>query len=520
MNNIPKIIHQIWIGDASKAPTKFMATWKDMHTQPPLDFEYIFWNEQEIERRSETNPNFKSVLSRISHRVSEMEEINGKADILRWVILHEYGGIFCDADSICVKPIDDVLLNNVAFAGYENEHVRGAGWSNNFPEIFSHKHPLIALGCIGFPPHHPIVKEAVSWIEKNPVSNMMTRQRAWYSVGPGLITRIYYSNEEKYKKKLTICPSYYFLPLHYSGIEYKGHDKVYAYQEWGSTKQSYATMNNIDLPSQLRDPPPTSAVSILIPSYNSKAIHLKECCESIRQQQGHYWIDLVCIDDGSDKLHATILKRILDQIQNTTRWIRVHHHVNEENMGICRTLAKGVELCPSDNELVFRMDTDDIMMPNRIAKQIEYMKRNPDVMLSGTQVHLFDEKTASILQTTNHPTVQWNDYKMGRGTNQPHWLANHPTYCFRRHAVLEVGNYNTNIHSVCEDFDLILRIMKRYGSIHNLPDALLYYRVHADQITGKLRERESSMKWSQVRNEIMRYYMTTDSLENYQSIVT
>ena len=40
-----------------------------------------------------------------------MEEINGQADIIRWEILYEYGGFFQDADSICVEPIDNDMLN-------------------------------------------------------------------------------------------------------------------------------------------------------------------------------------------------------------------------------------------------------------------------------------------------------------------------------------------------------------------------------------------------------------------------
>ena len=90
---------------------------------------------------------------------------------------------------------------------------------------------------MGFPPHHPIVQHCIKWIRQNPVSNALTRQRAWYNVGPGLLTRIV--NDYSMHKEITIFPSYYFLPRHYSGIEYKGHEKVYAYQEWGSTKQSY-----------------------------------------------------------------------------------------------------------------------------------------------------------------------------------------------------------------------------------------------------------------------------------------
>ena len=179
--SIPRILHQLWIGDASKAPTKFMATWRDMCAQHK--FEYIFWNESEIAKRREENPEFLLAYSLVEKRVNEMEEINGKADIIRWAILKVYGGVFCDADSICVAPIDDALMSvkEGAFEGYENERVRGAGWSPHYPEIHSHKHALIALGCVGFPPKHPLVIARLCLgRRKTPIgTSLMSHQTSW-----------------------------------------------------------------------------------------------------------------------------------------------------------------------------------------------------------------------------------------------------------------------------------------------------------------------------------------------------
>ena len=72
MTDIPKLLHQLWIGDASKAPTRFMATLRDAHV--PLGFEYIFWNEAEIARRSAENVEFAEALAMVQSRVEEMEE--------------------------------------------------------------------------------------------------------------------------------------------------------------------------------------------------------------------------------------------------------------------------------------------------------------------------------------------------------------------------------------------------------------------------------------------------------------
>jgi hypothetical protein len=61
---------------------------------------------------------------------------------------------------------------------------------------------------------------------------------------------------------------------------------------------------------------------------------------------------------------------------------------------------------------------------------------------------------------------------------------NHPTLCYRKSAVMAVGNYNPEFHNLSEDYDLELRLLRHYGSVVNLPDVLLRYRLHDDQATG------------------------------------
>ena len=80
MSKIPKIIHQLWIGNLP-APINMMKTWKDKHP----DFEYIFWNEEEFKKR---NMNFECI-----HKINSIEEINGKADIIRWEILNKHSTV-------------------------------------------------------------------------------------------------------------------------------------------------------------------------------------------------------------------------------------------------------------------------------------------------------------------------------------------------------------------------------------------------------------------------------------------
>ena len=464
---IPKIIHQIWIGP-KPAPTKFMDTWRDKNPE----YKYIRWSEKEIS-------NHATIFS-CQTRVNEMEEINGKADIYRWEILYEYGGVFLDADSICIEPIDATLLNTKCFAGWEHEHARPG---------------LIATGTMGFPPKHPLVKQAIEWIKHNPVSNRQTGKRAWITVGPMLLTKMYNSNPS-FKQEMAIFPSYYFLPVHCTGLEYTGHGKIYAFQEWGSTKENYDTMNTISLPSQFLPPAKENSVSVLVSSYNTKAIYIKECLDSIKNQQGYFNIELVWINDGSNVINTRILQQLLTQFEKTVRFIKVVYNENDGNKGIGYTLNKGIELC--SNEIIIKMDSDDIMVYNRIQLQLNYMRDNPNTMLCGGQINCFRQSIQQTVSTTSHTSLTWEEYKNSRS----HWFINHPTACYRKSAVLKAGNYDKNLKQMAEDFELELRMLKTHGYIHNMSEILLNYRLHNEQVTyngGK----EGSAYWAKIRNDII-----------------
>ena len=480
MSNIPKIIHQLWIGP-KPPPTKFMDTWKNIHE--PLGFQYIRWTEAELNKRG-----FKTQLG---DKINDMNEINGKADIIRWELLYEYGGIFVDADSICIEPFTDLLSLNKSFAGYENEKVRAAGWATQeYSDVLAPTHPLIATGTMAFPPKHELPRLAIEWIKNNKIAYRTTQQRAWRTVGPGLLTRLYFS---KKWKDITILPSYYFLPIHASGLEYKQHGRVFAYQEWGSTKNSYETMNQISLPKQFLKP--NENVSILISSLNTKAIHIKECLESIKNQLGYYNFEIIWINDGSDKIHTMILKKLLEEFRKTTRFCTIVYDENDGNKGIGFTLNKGVLMC--SNEIIVKMDSDDIMVPERIIKQVEFMKTHPEIAICGGQIQMFHDNGPRATKSM-HPSITWEEYKK----KQNHWFINHPTVCYRKSCILKAGNYNKELKQMAEDFELELRMLKTFGKIHNLPDTLLYYRLHSGQIThngGK----GGSAYWNGIRNNIV-----------------
>jgi mannosyltransferase OCH1-like enzyme len=315
-----------------------MNTWKNKNP----DFEYILWTEEEFVKR-----NFKF---QCSEQIETIKEIAGKADIIRLELLYHYGGVFLDADSICIEPLDDHLMEQKAFCAYENEEKRPG---------------LVANGTIAFPPKHPLCRDAIHWIlDKRNLKSIQTNH-AWTTVGPTLLTNLL----PKFKD-VTIFPSYYFIPIHFTGVSYSGHGKVYAYQEWGSTKQNYDKMKFIKLPDSLK--PPKESVSIVICSYNTKVTQLKECLESIANQNGHFGIELIWINNGSTNEATKQLEILLDKFNTTTRFCTIQYgkYKHKEDK---ECIHDGIHI--STNKIVFTMDSDTILPPNKISKHLEKIKK-------------------------------------------------------------------------------------------------------------------------------------------------
>ena len=96
----------------------------------------------------------------------------------------------------------------------------------------------------------------------------------------------------------------------------------------------------------------------------------------------------------------------------------------------------------------------------------------------------------------------FKDYKK----NISHWFINHPTVCYRKHAVLKVGNYNADIKVMAEDFELELRMLKEYGYIYNFNEPLLRYRIHPGQVTFKGGDK-GSVYWNTIRKSIINNFI-------------
>jgi glycosyltransferase involved in cell wall biosynthesis len=128
-------------------------------------------------------------------------------------------------------------------------------------------------------------------------------------------------------------------------------------------------------------------------------------------------------------------------------------------------------------EFIARMDADDVALPERFARQVEHLRAHPECVLVGSRVRIIDlegDPLCDWCTMQRHEEIESSYLRGARVT-----AMSHPSVMMRREAVLAVGKYRP---SVVEDIDLFLRLAE-YGRIANLPEVLLRYRIHADNVS-------------------------------------
>lgn len=205
-------------------------------------------------------------------------------------------------------------------------------------------------------------------------------------------------------------------------------------------------------------------VSVVMPVYNG-ALYLREAIDSILSQT-HTNLELIIINDGSTDDSEDLIRSYDDS--------RIRYILNEKNCGICVTLNKGLDV--AQGKYIARMDCDDVSVPERLQKQIEYMEQNPDIGISGSDIIVFGEGIEERIFTFEHDK---NCCKAGLLFAT---CFAHPAVMIRRSIVDDYNLRYDEKYRGLEDFELWYRISK-HADLINLPYPLLRYRKHKSQET-------------------------------------
>lgn len=175
--------------------------------------------------------------------------------------------------------------------------------------------------------------------------------------------------------------------------------------------------------------------------------------------------EIVLIEDGklTDELYK-VIEEYKNQYSNLFKIIPL-----EKNSGLGEALRIGVLNC--SNELIARMDTDDIAKNDRFKKQIQFFQEHPNVDLVGSWISEFEDEPDKIISYRQLPIEHQEIYKFG----QFRCPVNHMTVMYRKDTVLKAGNYQTfkNI----EDYYLWGRMLKQGAVFANIPECLVNVRA-------------------------------------------
>lgn len=209
-------------------------------------------------------------------------------------------------------------------------------------------------------------------------------------------------------------------------------------------------------------------VSILMPVYNG-AKYLADAIESILNQSLTNY-ELIIINDGSTDETSAILDHYSDS--------RIIYVTHQHNQGLVKTLNQGLRL--ARGYYIARMDADDISLPKRLERQVQFLEQHPHIGILGTQVMYIDPQGRPLSRSFN-PT-------------QPHLLPwhllfsnciSHPSVMVRRAIYDHLDGYNlVSLH--VEDYDLWLRAMF-VTQMANLDEIYLQYRVHPTSVSHTYR---------------------------------
>lgn len=207
--------------------------------------------------------------------------------------------------------------------------------------------------------------------------------------------------------------------------------------------------------------------------------------------------EIVLIEDGplTEELYT-----VIDEIKSKKPGL-LTLVVHKKNKGLGCALQHGLEV--ARNEIIARMDTDDIAVLDRCERQLIFMSKNLEVAIVGGQIEEFVGEVSNVVGKRIVPTtdIELKKYLKKRCP------FNHMTVMFRKKDILEVGNYQEWFWN--EDYYLWIRLAISNKKFANLPETLVKVRTGTDmyQRRGGIKYfiSEKNIQKFMLKNNIIKY---------------
>jgi glycosyltransferase involved in cell wall biosynthesis len=201
-------------------------------------------------------------------------------------------------------------------------------------------------------------------------------------------------------------------------------------------------------------------ITVCMPAYNASR-YLRESIDSVLAQT-YANFELIIVDDGSTDDSADIVGSYDDP---RIRLIRnKHDYISSLNLAV--NSATG--------DYIARMDADDVMMPDRLARQLAYLEQHPEVDVVGGNIQTFGTGKPRVTDLPQEVTML-------------HMIDScalaHPTVMVRAEALRQLPGPYRSEYAYAEDYDLWIRMLQQGRKLRNLPDVVLKYRQSEQQIS-------------------------------------
>ena len=216
-------------------------------------------------------------------------------------------------------------------------------------------------------------------------------------------------------------------------------------------------------------------ISVVMAVYNGSRF-LLPAIESVLSQSFKDF-EFIIVNDGSTDSSP----QIAQAYANKDRRIK---YIDRPHVGYVAALNTAIE--KSSHELIAMLDADDVMMPNRLERQLSFIATQPNISVACSHAYFIDIK-GRIIGISENPV----DVSRGRNELNPQLFSEivHPSVLMRKKDVLQIGGYR-NIY-FCPDRDLWGRLVTAGFDIRCQPEILLGYRLHLGALSAQTMRRNS-----------------------------
>ncbi len=220
----------------------------------------------------------------------------------------------------------------------------------------------------------------------------------------------------------------------------------------------------------------TGRVSVMIPAYNQEAF-IADTVESVLVQS-YRDIEIVVTDDGSQDTTPDMLRRLARQDA------RIVPMFAEKNGGQSVNTNRGLDRC--SGEYIALLGGDDLMFPDKVAQQVDFMRAHPDCGVCTHDMEVFDTATGETLYRLNDRFARKDGGPEALFTTN--WLFGRevkaiPSSSMYRAACIGPRRYDERLRIVNEWLHEIDCLMASGLKWRSLPDVLGRYRVHDRQMS-------------------------------------